>query len=102
MRSLYPMVRLRRGVVAATASTLLPGTRDHMLEGVALSECIGAASDIASMMPYFGGAFWMLIFGHTSMYHELNLYCEKERHMRELRFLGVLGIFAFCLASLVM
>ena len=105
MRSPYPMVRLGRGVVGATASTLLLGTPDHMLEGIALSECIGAASDIASMMPYFGGAFWMLALWpyFTSMYHELYLYHAKERHTRELRFLAItiLGIFAYYLASLV-
>lgn len=100
------MVRLGRGVVAATASTVLLGTPDHMLEGIALSECIGVASDIASMMPYFGGTLWMLILWpyFTSMYRELYLYHAKERHARELRFLAgsVLGIFAFYLASVVM
>jgi hypothetical protein len=106
MRSPYPMVRLGRGVVAATASTLLLGTPDHMLEAIALSESIGAASDIASMMPYFGGTFWMVVLWpyFTSMYHELYLFNTKERHVKELRLLAgtILGISAYYLASSVM
>ena len=90
MRNPYALVRLGRGVVAATASTLLTGDHVHITEAIALSESVSAVSDIACMMPYFGNALWMLMLwpSFTSMYHELYLFNMKERHLREWRLIA--------------
>ena len=93
-----PCVRLGRGIAAALGTNIITETWDNTIGLVAISEIVSVASELWSILPYFGNIMWMILLFPTifTVYSDLFWNINSKRQEKEL-----VMLLCFILASII-